>query len=170
MSAVQMSRFATDWSETDIAQLRELWGKGFSASQIAKELGYSRDAVLGRVFRLKLPKRREAHHGQKSDRAVRPMVSECRPAIKAAPVKKRTPKGDKSVSPDAVGAKILKSEIWKPLPGTSPVPLMERTGCRWPIDGEAGAALFCNGAVEGSGSYCCAHEAVATRSESEGEE
>lgn len=48
-----------DWNEERVEQLRVLWDKGHTASQIADELGgaISRSAVLGKVRRLKLPMR-----------------------------------------------------------------------------------------------------------------
>ncbi|GGA63753.1 GcrA family cell cycle regulator [Pelagibacterium lentulum] len=159
MSAIQMSRFATEWPEADIARLRAYWDEGLTAAEIAKRLGYGRNAVLGKIFRLKLPKRRDARTGETSRRP-----------IKAVHTRKRTPKGDKIANVDATGMKILRSDVWTALPGTSPVPLLERTGCRWPIDGEGGVALFCNGCVDGGQSYCAAHGALAPRHDPESED
>lgn len=48
------------WTDNRVARLRVLWARdGMSASQIARELGegVSRNAVLGKAFRLKLPSR-----------------------------------------------------------------------------------------------------------------
>ena len=47
-----------DWSSDTIDALRQLWADGQSASQIAKALGgISRNAVIGKAHRLKLPSR-----------------------------------------------------------------------------------------------------------------
>jgi GcrA cell cycle regulator len=47
-----------DWSNETIEALRSLWADGKSASQIAKALGgISRNAVIGKAHRLKLPSR-----------------------------------------------------------------------------------------------------------------
>jgi len=48
------------WSAEDEARLRELWDKGASAAEISVALGYrhTRNAVIGKVRRLKLPFRR----------------------------------------------------------------------------------------------------------------
>jgi GcrA cell cycle regulator len=47
-----------EWTAETIEALRRLWGDGYSASQIAKELGgISRNAVIGKAHRLKLPPR-----------------------------------------------------------------------------------------------------------------
>jgi len=49
------------WSEERVARMRELWFLGKSATEIAKELGgVSRDAVIGKIHRLGLQRRRIA--------------------------------------------------------------------------------------------------------------
>ena len=43
------------WDETKVAKLKELWGKGNTASQIAEIIGgISRNAVIGKAHRLNL--------------------------------------------------------------------------------------------------------------------
>ena len=43
------------WTEEKIAKLKELWGKGNTASQIAEIIGgISRNAVIGKAHRLNL--------------------------------------------------------------------------------------------------------------------
>ena len=43
------------WNEEKVAKLRELWGKGSTASQIAEIIGgISRNAVIGKAHRLNL--------------------------------------------------------------------------------------------------------------------
>ena len=42
------------WTEEKVNKLKELWGKGQTASEIAKILGgVSRNAVIGKAFKLK---------------------------------------------------------------------------------------------------------------------
>ncbi len=46
-----------EWTEERIETLKNLWGKGFSARQIAEELGgVTRNAVIGKANRLGLSK------------------------------------------------------------------------------------------------------------------
>ena len=43
------------WTPEKIDKLKELWGKGSTASQIASVLGdVTRNAVIGKAYRLKL--------------------------------------------------------------------------------------------------------------------
>ena len=43
------------WTRERIALLKQLWGDGETAAAIAMRLGMSKSAVLGKVFRLRLP-------------------------------------------------------------------------------------------------------------------
>ena len=47
------------WTDDKINKLQKLWGKGLTASQIAEKLGdgVTRNAVIGKAHRLKLPSR-----------------------------------------------------------------------------------------------------------------
>ena len=45
------------WTDNKIKQLKKLWLKGKSAVDIAKELGISKNSVIGKVHRLELPLR-----------------------------------------------------------------------------------------------------------------
>ena len=47
------------WTDERVAKLQELWDKGLSASQIAKELaeGVTRNAVIGKAHRMGLASR-----------------------------------------------------------------------------------------------------------------
>jgi len=46
------------WTEEAVARLRELWASGLSCSAIARELGTSKNAVIGKAHRLKLVPRK----------------------------------------------------------------------------------------------------------------
>jgi len=53
-----MSRGQGDWTDERIESLKRMWMEGKSSGQIAQALGgLTRSAVMGKVYRLKLPKR-----------------------------------------------------------------------------------------------------------------
>ena len=45
------------WTDERLEQLKKLWAEGLSITQIGLELGLSRNAVVGKVHRIGLPKR-----------------------------------------------------------------------------------------------------------------
>ncbi|MBN9270850.1 MAG: GcrA cell cycle regulator, partial [Mesorhizobium sp.] len=50
-----------NWTDERVELLRKLWSEGLSASQVAAQLGgVSRNAVIGKVHRLKLSGRGRA--------------------------------------------------------------------------------------------------------------
>src|SRR5689334_24678284 len=57
----QQERDPMNWTDERVELLRKLWSEGLSASQIAAQLGgVSRNAVIGKVHRLKLSGRGRA--------------------------------------------------------------------------------------------------------------
>lgn len=58
-----------DWNEKRLAQLKKLWEQGLSITQIGEKMGVSRNAIAGKVHRLKLPKRSETNKA-KADKAT----------------------------------------------------------------------------------------------------
>ena len=68
------------WDAKDAALLEKLWAVGQSASQIARRLGYSRNAVCAKLTRLDL---KRGHKPPTSKPKIRP-VPKRRPALLAA--------------------------------------------------------------------------------------
>ena len=68
------------WDAKDVALLKKLWAVGQSASQIARRLGCSRNAVCGRLTRLGL---KRGHKPPTAKPKIRP-VPKRRPALLAA--------------------------------------------------------------------------------------
>lgn len=53
------------WTDDSVELLRKLWSKGFSASQIAERIGgVSRNAVIGKIYRLGLSGRATVHRSR----------------------------------------------------------------------------------------------------------
>jgi len=52
------SAYSFEWTAEAIAEFRQFWREGLSASQIGRRMGVSKNAVVGKARRLDLPKRR----------------------------------------------------------------------------------------------------------------
>ena len=68
------------WDADDVALLKKLWATGRSAAQIARRLGYSRNAVCAKLTRLDL---RRGHKPPTAKPTIRP-VPKRKPALLAA--------------------------------------------------------------------------------------
>lgn len=68
------------WDAEDVALLKRLWAVGQSAAQIARRLGYSRNAVCAKLTRLDL---KRGHKPPTAKPTIRP-VPKRRPALAAA--------------------------------------------------------------------------------------
>ncbi len=68
------------WDAEDVALLKKLWAAGRSAAQIARRLGYSRNAVCAKLTRLDL---KRGHKPPTAKPKIRP-VPQRKPALLAA--------------------------------------------------------------------------------------
>lgn len=107
------------WTDQRIEQLRTLWEKGLTASQIADELGgVSRNAVIGKAHRLGLKSRPSPVKANESEKKTAPAkkvapkpapaAAKPRAAAAAAPVAPR-PVNDAAPSADGEGAQRASS-------------------------------------------------------------
>jgi GcrA cell cycle regulator len=151
------------WNEERVETLKKLWGEGFSASQIAAQLGgVTRNAVIGKVHRLGLAGR------------AKPA-----PASGANAARPRKPRGASAglrVSRAVVRGNTALAQAYElefepePELADNVIPLGQRrsllelneTTCRWPI-GDPGNPdfFFCGGPKIGSLPYCAYHARLA---------
>lgn len=157
------------WDDERVELLKKLWAEGLSASQIAAQLGgVSRNAVIGKVHRLKLSSR---------GRATPPQARTKKPNGQApAP---RQPRGQQfRPSTPTVGATALQPRFEaEPVVEQAPRPalelvapssrrlklveLTERT-CKWPNgDPLTEAFHFCGNDIGETGPYCAYHARIA---------
>jgi len=129
------------WTDEKIEELKKLWAKGLSTAEIGRELGVSKNAVVGKSHRLALKPRPSPISGKSAEPAA-PGA----PKAAAAPAK---PKVAKAAKPKEV-AKI--GDIIDLGPQM----------CRWPF-GDPGDDdfHFCGRQVTPSKPYCPEHCAVA---------
>ena len=146
-------RAEATWTSERVAQLRSCASAGLTCSQIAGEIGVSRNAVIGKMNRLGLsrprtmaaPERQRAAGRPRSDNVTR-LFSQHRILMRLPPEPLQPPETIRNGN----GCSLLELTPGK---------------CRWPIN-EPGAADFCFCAhpqVEGL-PYCVGHARIAYKS------
>jgi GcrA cell cycle regulator len=150
---------AATWSPERVALLRNFVGAGLTCSQIAAEIGVTRNAVIGKIHRLGLgPGRPAAAPGRACPpRTRRPRFSSQRHMLRLVRADTTTADGA------ALEAALLVDSGQR-------CSLLElaQGKCRWPVGDQTGASgaanfVFCgNEAVEGF-SYCAGHARLAYR-------
>ena len=141
------------WTPERVEQLRNFVGAGLTCSQIAAEIGVSRNAVIGKIHRLGLAPGRAAAAPARAcpPRARRPRFSSQRRIL-------RLISAEAPYIPDGAAADVIDS--------TQRCSLIDiaQGKCRWPLnDPDAADFAFCgNDAVAGF-SYCAGHARMAYR-------
>jgi GcrA cell cycle regulator len=157
-----------DWTEARVEAMRRLWKAGLSAGQIAAELGgVSRNAVLGKLNRLKLlGSRLPASPPMRAPKAVRP------PQAPLQVVGERglpSPLREPPVCPELPIYPELDvpESAFAPLPGAPARPwLMREEGeCAFPAGGDGAGLRACCAPVQPRSAYCPAHHARVYRHE-----
>ncbi len=163
------------WTEERVGILKKLWMEGLSASQIAVELGegVTRNAVIGKVHRLKLSGRAKPANSNQRARASRTTTRAGRNAGARGGNGGITGKR-RSVSMPVSGANALSSSVAeqespRPSPRLEPelfIPPAERIGlmeltektCKWPIgDPLLDDFHFCGHDASDGAPYCKFH-------------
>lgn len=160
-----------NWTDERVEMLKKLWAEGLSASQIAAQLGgVSRNAVIGKVHRLKLSGR-----GRTSSASPRPK--------KVASGGGRSARSGRTVTA-TIGATALKAQYdvdavarldTRPIedivvPISRNLKLVELTEhtCKWPNgDPVSEDFSFCGNESGDSGPYCTYHSRLAYQPASE---
>lgn len=174
-----MGKAAGEWPDDILKQAAALWQDGKSAAQIAKEIGRSRNAVLGKAFRMPslFPARGERRPSVTIQRVVEklrgPSAVSVRTKMEKPPRTPRLPKPEPVDLPDGWlrerGQPIRNDLSIFALPGVEPVAFSDlgRHACRFPLEAaevKAGPDMPCCGAKTGDGnSYCDAHRAIMRR-------
>lgn len=154
------------WTPADDEHLKEMWTRGgFTASEVARTMHLTKNAIIGRVHRLKLPLRVRS----KSEAA----------RMGGAATKNKYHNGHdgrgKGRKPNAVLHRIMTAHVELPPPQPiddrdRAIPLAQRrtlieltdATCRWPV-GVPGAEdfFFCGARVDDERPYCAGHARIA---------
>ena len=131
------------WNEEKVEKLKELWGKGSTASQIAEIIGgISRNAVIGKAHRLNLSskiKTRNASSSQNFDNS----------SEENSPKQRR---GRKSKFQSLIIEKDFEPENPKKLEE------LDESSCKWPVGHpEEQSFYFCGRSSLKDFSYCKLH-------------
>jgi len=172
-----MEQLSMNWTDERVELLRKLWSEGLSASQIAAQLGgVSRNAVIGKVHRLKLSSRGRATAAP----ARQKKTTHAAPAVKSAP----RPAASIRAMPASIGATALQTQfdvepvarhVVRPVENVvvpisrrlQLIQLSERT-CKWPNgDPLSEDFSFCGNDAAESGPYCAYHARIAFQPPSE---
>ena len=152
-----MAKPIVDWNEERVALLTQLWGEGHSARVIAEKMGLkSRNMVIGKAHRLKLPARPRRTGPSKAPKKTNPRRMVLRSIARQRVIREqgKPPVADLYISP--------------PLPPDEPVSLdielldLKPCHCRYPHGDNP--FLFCGHPAKAFGTpYCEFHHDVCNR-------
>jgi GcrA cell cycle regulator len=150
---------AVNWSTEHTEQLRALWGRKLSASEIGAIIGCSRHAVIGKAHRIGLPPIERAP-------ARKPPVRGRDRQFPRIRKRGRTPA---TIAADAELKDIPLTVIGEPR--MLSIVDLDSTTCRWPIgDPRTSSFGYCGHPTGPASRYCAGHHAIAYRpAESEDE-
>lgn len=164
-----------EWNEETIARLRDLWATEMSAGAIGREMGISKNAVVGKAHRLNLPARESPLPKRQFDQPRKPKHETAR--VRTAGL--HVPQGTQVLQGDTLAAfgaalSVLQQQEPDALAVTPPpvspghVNQTLKTTfraapagkCQWPM-GNGKPWKFCHSATSAGRSYCSEHAALA---------
>jgi len=149
-----MGKPVIDWNDERVAELMRLWGEGHSASVIAEMMGLvSRNAVIGKVHRLKL-----AARPPRTGPAKKARKTTLRPVRRALQVGKmaRIPKSPPTERTESVVQPI--SDVLAPESRNIALLDLQPRDCRYPYGDNP--FVFCGHKTSDLRSYCDYHHGI----------
>jgi GcrA cell cycle regulator len=165
-----------NWTDERVELLRKLWSDGLSASQIAAQLGnVSRNAVIGKVHRLKLSGRgRSTAAAPRAKKTTQTTVARATKTVTTSRVATTTTIGATALKISFDTEVVARQQI-RPVENVvvpiqrklQLVELTERT-CKWPNgDPLTESFNFCGADSAETGPYCQFHSRIAFQPASE---
>ena len=165
------------WTDERVEMLKNLWAEGLSASQIAAQLGgVSRNAVIGKVHRLKLSSRGRATSSQPRQKKSPRVGAASRSPGRGSPSGRTVTAVvgatalQQQYSVDAVAQPVLRPAADVVVPISKRLSLIElgEKTCKWPIGDPLSEDFhFCGNDSGESGPYCNYHASLAFQPPSE---
>jgi GcrA cell cycle regulator len=137
---VNNPRYFGEWTTSRCEQLRTLWDdKGLSAGLIAREMHTTRNAIIGKAYRMRLSPRGST--ANVADKSIKPTRVPTKPRARPRPA---------AVTPIRVQSRQY--------PPGAPIPLIDLQShhCRWVL-GDPRDMLFCGQRKLEPHSYCELH-------------
>jgi GcrA cell cycle regulator len=157
MTSTTISATPVTWNPERITQLRTYIGAGLTCSQIAAEIGVSRNAVIGKIHRLGL--------GPGRPGAAVARVCPPRPQRPHIPSQRQMLRVITAEAPRVADNTIIEAPTVEGAQGCSLLELGHGK-CRWPVSERGGSAadfIFCGSEAASGFSYCAAHARMAYR-------
>ncbi|MDR1027523.1 MAG: GcrA family cell cycle regulator [Rickettsiales bacterium] len=138
------------WSATLTAKLKFLFDKGLSTAEIGKRLGFTKNAIVGKINRLGLNEKKPAAKAAAKKTAAKPAP---KPIIKkAAPIKKPTKQEAKATE---AGARVRAERLMRQ---SAALMALKADQCRWPMGNpDTDDFKFCGEKCFAGKPYCFEH-------------
>lgn len=156
------------WTDDMINDLKKMWKKGLTTNEIAKELGVSKNSIVGKVHRLNLISRPSPI--KKKDEKPKKTTSTCKKTIDKAPKQEPEAKSEVAVS-KVQKTPVTKTPVQTEVKSSEPkfhkntciqLSDLDSHTCRWPIgDPKDDNFCFCGRHVKAGQTYCEEHSALA---------
>jgi GcrA cell cycle regulator len=163
-----------NWTDERVELLKKLWAEGLSASQIANQLGgVSRNAVIGKVHRLKLagrgrtsssqPRPKKAASGNNGPRSAGRASRQVSTSIGNTALQARF-----DAEPNANYTPQPRENVVIPIPLKLKLVELNEHTCKWPNGDPLSEDFnFCGNDVGEGGPYCSYHARLAYQPASE---
>lgn len=143
------------WTNEMVEGLKKMWKQGLTTNEIAKNLGVSKNSIVGKVHRLNLTARPSPIKKKEEESEEQIAV------VKETPQSQVETKTVKKISPAPAEAKPAAEKT----AGSSAclrLTELDNHSCRWPIgDPRDDNFCFCGKKVRGGQTYCEEHSAMA---------
>jgi GcrA cell cycle regulator len=147
----------TVWTEERSALLRTLWDGGMSAATIGRQIGASKNAVVGRVHRMGLTPRPSPIPGRD---LTAPKVPRAPKSISAPPINVATLPPLMSEVSVLFGIAPPAPAVVVPMVHTAPAHPHRTRQCEWLTGDRPRDFVRCDHPTIGGGSWCRAHHSV----------